>query len=128
MRGRSEAVGEEPEIFEGAEQAEIHDQTGGQEQPPRALASGALERETDQEVGGGAQRDQTEEAPVPPAVEQVAGGDQECVLGAHTAASEPVQHEDDRQEDGEGVRGEEQGLALGPGDPHTRVAQVAGDR
>ena len=69
----------------------------------------ALEREADQEVGCGAQRDQAEETPVPPAVEHVAGGDQERVLASHTAASEPVQGEDDRQEDREGVRGEEQG-------------------
>jgi len=104
-RERAQAVGEEVEVLEEAQQAEVRRQAGSDERSPRALPAGAPEPEPDEEVDEARGEHQDAEALVPPAVERVAREDEPGVLGG-PPRDEPVDAEDHRQEEQEGQGGE----------------------
>ncbi len=92
-----EGIDEETEVLEETQAAEIQYE-GEREQEPALRRGGAGLKTAGDEVvhhGGGAHQQQ--KAPVPPAVEEVACGEQEQVLRAQPQP--PVEQYDERQED-----------------------------
>ena len=65
-----------------------------------------LQEESADEADGRRQRNQTQETPIPPAVEDVAGHDQQHVLPTQTMLHHPVEGEDQGEEEEELKGGE----------------------
>jgi len=80
-----------------AEQTQVHPETDAQQELPPPVRR-AVHSETDGEVDRGAQHDETQEAPVPPPVEQVAQSQNDEVLGPKVPVGAPVDSEGDRKE------------------------------
>ena len=94
-----QAVREEVEILEEAEDAEVEDGAGGDPALAGAERGGAGEGLPDPVIRGRRERQQEQEAPIPGAVEQIAGGEQQAVLAA--VRQKQVEQEDGREEDEE---------------------------
>ena len=107
MHGDAEAVpggdpvlDEEVGVLEVAEDAEVDGE--GDPQPPflPLPVIGLFDADADEVVDEGGEGNEPEEAPVPPAVEDVGRNQQQEVLRLQVAVRhEPIQPEDNRQED-----------------------------
>ena len=96
-----EGRGEEVEVLEEPEEAQVHGEADPQEQAPSSPVLRPPEPESDDVVDDRAEHDQREEAPIPPSVEEVARGEDQQVLGTKRPLRErPVDGEHERQEDG----------------------------
>ena len=104
-----EVRGEEVEVFEESEDAQVEADVGSREgAAPRLPAFTALDGQAADVAGSSRQGYEQQETPVPPAVEDVAGQDDEGVLPSQVTAESPVQGEDDGQEEEEREGGEGQ--------------------
>ncbi len=110
---RAEVGGEEVVVFVCAEDAEadgyVRPADPSLRPPPPAKV---FEQESADEGCGGCQDDKSQKAPVPPAVEDVAGCDDEHVLPSQGLEHEPVEQEYYRQEEQEFYRVEKHGAFL----------------
>ena len=91
---------EEVGVFEVAEDAKVDGQ--GYPQPVFLLwlGVGFFDADADEEVDEGGERNEPEESPVPPAIEDVGSDQQQEVLRPQmTVRHEPIQPEDNRQKD-----------------------------
>src|SRR5207244_2350821 len=93
----AEALEEEVEVLEGCEDSEV----AGDADPEPPAARGLVLRPGDAEADDVVEQDgrdqECQEAPVPPAVEEEAEGEEEEVLGARLAMEQRRQEDDQRQ-------------------------------
>jgi hypothetical protein len=92
----NEGAREKIKIFEDPENRKVQDERENQPLFPARIRATGRNSLGDQKIHRGAEDHEREEAPVPPAVEKVAGEQKENVLGAVTET--PVQQHDWYQE------------------------------
>jgi hypothetical protein len=99
-----EGAREEIEIFKDPQNHEIQDEREDKPLPPVRVRAAGSNFLRDQEVHRGAADHESEEAPIPPTVEKVAGQKEEDILGA--VMETPVKQHDRYQEEeiGRGVK------------------------
>ena len=111
--GGDPVLDEEVGVLEIAENAEVDGE--GDPEPALFVRLGVrfFNANSDQVIDEGGEGNESEESPVPPAVENVGGDQQQEVLRSQVAVRhEPKQSEDDRQKDQKLRTVEEQGLNL----------------
>lgn len=120
----------EAEVFEGAEEADVEDEREREPAFARRVAGGLMDAATDDVIDDGGEADEQEEAPIPPAVEDIAGDEEQAVL---PAVREPrVQGGDDGEKgpEGEGVEkhaGRARGEGGGGGSAPAGIREIGGE-
>ena len=98
--GGDPILDEEVGVLEVAEDAEVDGERNPEPTPLALPVIGLFDADADEIVDEGGEGDEPEKAPVPPAVEDVGGDQQQQVLSPQvTLSHKPIQAEDDWQKD-----------------------------
>ena len=112
-----EIHGEEVEVLEGAQRRDIDDDREGEPAPRRPGAAprpGPRDLHAESLIEDRRSHEEQHEAPVPPAVEHVAGDDDHHLPEAQARHEQPTRGVHHEEEDGECDRGKEHAADLGP--------------
>src|SRR5579864_6937631 len=93
---RQKRIDEEVEVFEKPQKSEVQNQGEDQKGFATSGIGGAVNPESDEIVQRGGQHHQSQKSPIPPAVEEVTGGQYHPVLPS--PGKPPVDQDDDDQE------------------------------
>ena len=91
-------IQKEVEILKEPQQREVHDDAGGEDQPPPAWHLRFIQEPADEEIEATREDQQPEESDIPPSVEQPTGGHHQKIPKGQEIAAEEIEQQKGREE------------------------------